>query len=70
MAGPEISEAEHEVTLHAERPVTRTEAEPVERVRITAHERTEEETVTGKVRKEKNEADLPMRTTSRSGKRR
>ncbi|MFF3336495.1 DUF2382 domain-containing protein [Streptomyces sp. NPDC002888] len=58
-AGPDISEAEHEVTLHAERPVTQTEAEPVERVRLTTDERTEEETVTGKVRKEKIEADQP-----------
>lgn len=57
-AGPDISEAEHEVTLHAERPVVETEAEPVERVRLTTEERTEEETVTGKVRKEKIEADV------------
>lgn len=58
-AGPDISEAEHEVTLHAERPVTQTEAEPVERVRLTTDEQTEQETVTGKVRKEKIEADVP-----------
>ncbi|MCT2591604.1 PRC and DUF2382 domain-containing protein [Streptomyces sp. N2-109] len=56
-AGPAISEAEHEVTLHAERPVVETEVEPVERVRLTTDERTEEETVTGKVRKERIEAD-------------
>lgn len=58
-AGPDISEAEHEVTLHAERPVTQVEAEPVERVRLTTDEQTEEETVTGKVRKERIEADVP-----------
>ncbi|MFI6808053.1 DUF2382 domain-containing protein [Streptomyces luteogriseus] len=57
MAGPDISEAEHEVTLHAERPVVETKAEPVERVRLTTDERTEEETVTGEVRKERIEAD-------------
>ncbi|MFF6783849.1 DUF2382 domain-containing protein [Streptomyces sp. NPDC012510] len=59
MAGPDISEAEHEVTLHAERPVVETKAEPVERVRLTIDERTEEETVTGEVRKEQIEADEP-----------
>ncbi|GCB47948.1 DUF2382 domain-containing protein [Streptomyces sp. NL15-2K] len=58
-AGPDISEGEHEVTLHAERPVTQTETEPVERVRLTTDEQTEQETVTGKVRKEKIEADVP-----------
>ncbi|MFE1954284.1 MULTISPECIES: YsnF/AvaK domain-containing protein [Streptomyces] len=52
LRGPEISEAEHEVTLHAERPVVETEAVPVERVRLTTEERTEERTVTGEVRKE------------------
>jgi stress response protein YsnF len=58
-AGPDISEAEHEVTLHAERPVVETKAEPVERVRLTTDERTEEETVTGEVRKEQIEAETP-----------
>jgi len=57
MAGPDIGEAEHEVTLHEERPVVETKAEPVERVRLTTDERTEEETVTGEVRKENIEAD-------------
>jgi stress response protein YsnF len=52
MAGPDISEAEHEVVLHEERPVTETETVPVERVRISAEERSEEETVRGQVRKE------------------
>lgn len=65
MTGPDISEAEHEVTLHAERPVVETEVEPVERVRLTTDERTEEETVTGKVRKEKIEADQPEKDDKR-----
>lgn len=56
-SGPEISEAEHEVVLHEERPVVQTETVPVERVRLTAEERTEEETVTGKVRKERIETE-------------
>lgn len=43
-AGSAISEGEHEVTLHAERPVVEKVAEPVERVRLTAESTTEEET--------------------------
>ena len=57
MAGPEISEAEHEVILHEERPVVETEAVPVERVRLTTDERTEQETVRGQVRKERIEGE-------------
>ena len=55
MRGPEITEAEHEVTLHEERPVVETEVRPVERVRLTTDERTEQETVEGEVRKERIE---------------
>ncbi|HMA47579.1 MAG TPA: PRC and DUF2382 domain-containing protein, partial [Frankiaceae bacterium] len=33
LSGPELSEEEHEVTLHAERPVVQKETVPVERVR-------------------------------------
>ncbi|MFE2066266.1 YsnF/AvaK domain-containing protein [Streptomyces sp. NPDC059467] len=54
-AAPDISEAEHEVTLHAERPVVETKAGPVERVRFT----TDEGTVTGEVHKEEIETDVP-----------
>ncbi|MFI5998099.1 PRC and DUF2382 domain-containing protein [Streptomyces sp. NPDC051362] len=57
LSGPEITEAEHEVTLHAERPVVETRVEPVERVRLETDEVIEEETVTGTVRKERIEAD-------------
>ncbi|MET8506251.1 PRC and DUF2382 domain-containing protein [Streptomyces sp. NPDC004787] len=53
MSGPEISEAEHEVTLHEERPVIETRTVPVERVSLRAEEVTDEETVTGQVRKER-----------------
>lgn len=59
LSGPEISESEHEVTLHAERPVVETEVTPVERVRLNTEEVTDEETVRGRVRKERIEADLP-----------
>ena len=34
MSGGDITEEEHEVTLHAERPVVSTETVPVERVRL------------------------------------
>jgi uncharacterized protein (TIGR02271 family) len=52
MDGPEISEEEHEVTLHAERPVVAKEAVPVERVRMDTETVTEEQTVNESVRKE------------------
>lgn len=64
-AGPGISEAEHEVTLHEERPVTQTETVPVERVRLNTDEYVEEETVRGEVRKERIDADLPDEDTKR-----
>ena len=57
MSGPEISEEEHEITLHEERPGVATEAVPVERVRLGKETVTEEEQVTGEVRKEQIEAD-------------
>jgi uncharacterized protein (TIGR02271 family) len=59
VSGPAISESEHEVTLHAERPVVETEAVPVERVRLNKETVTDEQTVGGEVRKEQIEADLP-----------
>jgi uncharacterized protein (TIGR02271 family) len=55
--GPAISEEEHEVTLHAERPVVDTEAVAVERVRLGKETVTENETVGGEVRKEEIELD-------------
>ena len=55
--GPDITEAEHEVTLHAERPVVTTEAVAVERVRLDKQTVTEQETVRGDVRKERIELD-------------
>ncbi|MFD7713409.1 PRC and DUF2382 domain-containing protein [Streptomyces sp. NPDC059786] len=57
LSGPEIAEAEYEVTLYAEQPVVEIETVPVERVRMTTEELTEEETITGQVRKERIEAD-------------
>jgi uncharacterized protein (TIGR02271 family) len=55
--GPAISEEEHEVTLHAERPVIAKEAVPVERVRLDTETVTEQQTVTDTVRKEQVELD-------------
>jgi uncharacterized protein (TIGR02271 family) len=59
MDGPAISEEEHEVALHAERPVVDTEAVPVERVRLGTETVTEQQTVGGEVRKERIETDVP-----------
>jgi uncharacterized protein (TIGR02271 family) len=55
--GPEISEEEHEVVLHEERPVVEKDVVAKERVRLTAEERTDEETVSEDVRKERIETD-------------
>ncbi|WP_406723593.1 DUF2382 domain-containing protein [Streptomyces sp. GD-15H] len=52
LSGPDISEAEHELSLHEERPVTKTETVPAGRVRLSTEEHTDEETVRGQVRKE------------------
>ncbi|MFI7219951.1 YsnF/AvaK domain-containing protein [Micromonospora maritima] len=57
--GPAIGEEEHEVTLHAERPVVDTETVPVERVRLGKETDTDTGTAAGEVRKERIEADLP-----------
>src|SRR5829696_1280377 len=61
-SGKDISEEEHEVTLHQERPVVGTEAQPVERVRLDKETVTDTETVSGDVRKEKIELDDPTGT--------
>ncbi len=55
--GPTISEEEHEVVLHQEQPVVAKEAVPVERVRLGKETVTEQEQVTGEVRKERIEAE-------------
>jgi uncharacterized protein (TIGR02271 family) len=55
--GPAISEEEHEVTLHAERPVVEKEAVPVERVRLDTETVTEQVQVNEQVRKEQVDTD-------------
>ena len=57
MDGPAISEEEHEVTLHNERPVVEKEAVPVERVRLGKETVTENVTVNETLRKEQIESE-------------
>jgi uncharacterized protein (TIGR02271 family) len=52
LQGSQISEEEHEVTLHAEQPIVSKETVPVERVRLATDTVTENQTVTEEVRKE------------------
>jgi uncharacterized protein (TIGR02271 family) len=62
LSGGQITEEEHEVVLHEERPVVTTEAVPVERVRLGTETVTEQQTVTGDVRKKEVEVDDPTPT--------
>ena len=57
LAGPDISEEEHEVVLREERPVVEKETVPVERIRLDKEQVTEERTVTDEVRKERIETE-------------
>jgi uncharacterized protein (TIGR02271 family) len=57
LAGPEISEAEHEVVLTEERPVVQKEVVPVERVRLATETVTEQAQVNEQVRKEQIETE-------------
>jgi uncharacterized protein (TIGR02271 family) len=65
LAGPAISEEEHEVVLTEERPVVAKETVPVERVRLDKDVVTDTETVTESVRKE--EIELEGDTDTRRG---
>jgi uncharacterized protein (TIGR02271 family) len=57
MDGPPISEAEHEVTLHEERPVISKQAVPKERVRLNTDTVTDQQQVSDEVRKEQIDAE-------------
>jgi len=57
MDGPELSEEEHEVTLHSEEPVVEKRTVPKERVRLDKDTVTEERGVSEEVRKEQIEAE-------------
>jgi uncharacterized protein (TIGR02271 family) len=56
-SGPELSEEEHEVTLHSEEPVAQKRVVPKERVRLDKDVETTEETVSDTVRKEQIDVD-------------
>jgi hypothetical protein len=63
-----ISEEEHEVVLHEERPVAQTETEAVERVRPGTETVSGDETVGGAVRREEIEMEAegqPIRDVRR-----
>ena len=60
LAGEDITEAEHEITLHEERPIVTTETVPVERIRATAETKTGQETVSEDVRKERIDVETDV----------
>lgn len=66
-AGPAISEDEHEVILHEERPVVEKETVPVERVRLDTETVTDQETVGGEVRQERVEVEGDIPGADRPG---
>ncbi len=65
MDGPELSEEEHEVTLHAEQAVVEKNVVPKERVRLDTDIVQEEQQVSETVRKEQIEADGDTGLTDR-----
>jgi len=69
MSGPEITESEHEVVTHEERPVVTKEAVPKERVRLAKETVTDQETVSAEVRKEKVEVEGDRDVKEGRGKR-
>jgi len=68
-SGPDISEEEHEVVLHEERPVVEKQAVPVERVRLATETVTDQETVSADVRKEQIDTDVDRGQAGRTSKR-
>jgi uncharacterized protein (TIGR02271 family) len=57
LSGPEITESEHEVVTHEERPIVTKETVPKERVRLETETVTDQETITEEVRKERIDVD-------------
>lgn len=57
LSGPDLSDEEHEVILHEERPIIHKETVPVERVRLGKETVTDEVTVDEEIRKERIETD-------------
>jgi uncharacterized protein (TIGR02271 family) len=65
-SGSDISEEEHEVTLHAERPVVNKDTVPVERVRLGTETVTEDHEVSETLRKEQiDDPDVNTTGTTR-----
>ncbi|HEV3378318.1 MAG TPA: PRC and DUF2382 domain-containing protein [Thermoleophilaceae bacterium] len=60
-SGPEITEGEHEVTLHEEEPVVEKRTVPKERVRLEKDVETDEEEISETVRKERVEQEGDVR---------
>jgi uncharacterized protein (TIGR02271 family) len=63
--GPNLSEEEHEVTLTEERPVVEKETVPVERVRLTKEQVTDQQNVSADVRHEEIEQEGDATTGDR-----
>lgn len=66
LSGEDITEAEHEITLHEERPVVTKETVPVERLRATTETKTGQETVAGEVRKERIDIESDIDDSGRA----
>jgi uncharacterized protein (TIGR02271 family) len=66
LSGKEISEDEHEVVLHEERPVAEKRTVPVERIRLDTETVTEQQTVSDEVRKERVDVEGEAPGTDRS----
>ncbi|WP_432545402.1 DUF2382 domain-containing protein [Kineococcus sp. SYSU DK004] len=64
LSGGDLTEEEHEVTLHEERPVVSKETKPVERVRLGTETVEGQETVEAEVREEKIDLDAGTETTT------
>jgi uncharacterized protein (TIGR02271 family) len=65
LSGPALSEEEHEVVLTEEQPVVHKETVPVERVRLSKEQVTEDQTVNADVQKERIDTDMDAGVESR-----
>uniref|UniRef100_UPI003D7D65BF DUF2382 domain-containing protein n=1 Tax=Kineococcus sp. SYSU DK007 TaxID=3383128 RepID=UPI003D7D65BF len=65
MSGGDLTEEEHEVTLHEERAVAAKETVPVERVRLGTQTVQEEQTVSAEVREEHIDLDAGQEATTK-----
>ncbi|MCI2240392.1 PRC and DUF2382 domain-containing protein [Kineococcus sp. TRM81007] len=65
MSGGDLTEEEHEVTLHEERAVAAKETTPVERVRMGTKTVQDEQTVSAEVREEHIDLDAGQETTAK-----